>query len=391
MHYLSHISLPGTGAGDGVCPDAGGYYPSVQSVLTCRGRLDLQLFAGEGDKTEEATPKRKQEARKKGQVVKSAELNSAVNLLVMTALFMAVGQFLFNHLAQTMMRFLQMDGRLLTPGNLNALTMRAFGDFFLFMAPVFAVSLIAGLAVNYLQVGFLFTTEPLNPQFNRLNPAEGFKKIASKRALFELAKSLLKVLLVGFVAFLFVRGNLENLLATLYQDAAGVWETLRALSLNLALRIAALFLALSVLDYIYQRYEHNQNLKMSKQEIKEEHKQMEGDPQLKSQLRERQRSIATQRMMQDVPEATVVITNPTQLAVAIRYREDRDEAPTVVAKGAALMAKRIRETAKENNVPIMENKPVARMLYDQVEIGQEIPVDLYQAVAEILALVYKLR
>ncbi|MCW3488731.1 flagellar biosynthesis protein FlhB [Dethiobacter alkaliphilus] len=349
------------------------------------------MFAGEGDKTEEATPKRKQEARKKGQVVKSAELNSAVNLLVMTALFMAVGQFLFNHLAQTMMRFLQMDGRLLTPGNLNALTMRAFGDFFLFMAPVFAVSLIAGLAVNYLQVGFLFTTEPLNPQFNRLNPAEGFKKIASKRALFELAKSLLKVLLVGFVAFLFVRGNLENLLATLYQDAAGVWETLRALSLNLALRIAALFLALSVLDYIYQRYEHNQNLKMSKQEIKEEHKQMEGDPQLKSQLRERQRSIATQRMMQDVPEATVVITNPTQLAVAIRYREDRDEAPTVVAKGAALMAKRIRETAKENNVPIMENKPVARMLYDQVEIGQEIPVDLYQAVAEILALVYKLR
>ncbi|EEG76510.1 type III secretion exporter [Dethiobacter alkaliphilus AHT 1] len=309
----------------------------------------------------------------------------------MTALFMAVGQFLFNHLAQTMLRFLQMDGRLLTPGNLNALTMRAFGDFFLFMAPVFAVSLIAGLAVNYLQVGFLFTTEPLNPQFNRLNPAEGFKKIASKRALFELAKSLLKVLMVGFVAFLFVRGNLENLLATLYQDAAGVWETLRSLSLNLALRIGALFLVLSVLDYIYQRYEHNQNLKMSKQEIKEEHKQMEGDPQLKSQLRERQRSIATQRMMQDVPEATVVITNPTELAVAIRYREDRDEAPTVVAKGAALMAKRIRETAKENNVPIMENKPVARMLYDQVEIGQEIPVDLYQAVAEILALVYKLR
>ena len=309
----------------------------------------------------------------------------------MTGLFMAISHLLFSHLSQTMARFLQMDGRQLTPGNLNAITMAAFADFFLFMAPIFAMSILAGLAVNYLQVGFLFTTEPLNPQFNRLNPAEGFKKIASKRSVFELAKSLLKVVMVGLVGFLFVRGNLDTLLSTLYQDAEGVWETIRSLSLTLALRIGLLFLVLSVMDYIYQRFEHNQSQKMSKQDVKEEHKQMEGDPQLKGQLRERQRSIATQRMMQDVPEATVVITNPTELAVAIRYREDQDEAPTVVAKGAALMAKRIRDTAREHGVPVMENKPVARMLYDQVEIGQDIPVDLYQVVAEILALVYKLR
>jgi len=151
------------------------------------------------------------------------------------------------------------------------------------------------------------------------------------------------------------------------------------------------FLGLALLDYLYQRHEHNQNLKMTKQEVKEEFRQMEGDPLLKSRLRERQRKIAMQRMMQEVPKATVVITNPTELAVALRYREGEDQAPVVVAKGAALIARRIREAAAENGVPLVENKPVARMLYEQVEIGQEIPVGLYQAVAEILAVVYKIK
>lgn len=288
-------------------------------------------------------------------------------------------------------RFLGMSGSFLTVGNMDALVLMALGDFFLLMSPIFLTAILAGLAVNYLQVGFLFTTEPLNPQFNRLNPAEGFKKIISKRAIFELVKSLLKICLVGLVAFLFVRGQLETLLLTLYQDVAGVWQTLSSLALSLSMRIAVIFLSLSVLDYIYQRHEHNQNLKMSKQEVKEEHKQMEGDPQLKARLRERQRKMAMQRMMQDVPSATVVITNPTELAVALRYRDGADQAPTVVAKGAAFTAKRIRDLAGEHDVPIIENKPVARMLYDQVEVGQEIPVDLYQAVAEILAIVYRIK
>jgi flagellar biosynthesis protein FlhB len=220
---------------------------------------------------------------------------------------------------------------------------------------------------------------------------EGFKKSFSKRSLFELVKLLLKIFLVGIVVVLFIRNNLETLLLTLYQDAGGLWETIRSLTLNMSLRIAAVFFALSLMDYLYQRYEHNQNLKMTKQEVKEEFKQTEGDPQLRGRLREQQRKIAMQRMMQDVPSATVVITNPTALAVAVRYRETEDEAPVVVAKGAALMAKRIRDVATEHGVSLVENKQVARMLYDQVEIGQEIPVELYQAVAEILALVYKLR
>lgn len=352
--------------------------------------MDLQLFA-EGEKTEEATPQRKQEARRKGQAVKSAELNSAVNLAAVTFFFIIAGELLFGYFTQMTTRYLLMDVGLLTPGNTGGLALAVFGDYFVLTLPLFLIALVSGLLVNYLQVGFLFTAEPLNPQLNRLNPVEGFKKIISKRAIFELVKSLLKIFLVGLVAVLFIRNNLGVLLLTLYQDAGGLWETIRSLTLNLSLRIAAVFFVLSFLDYLYQRYEHNQNLKMSKQEVKEEFKQTEGDPQLRARLREQQRKVAMQRMMQDVPNATVVITNPTALAVAIRYREKKDEAPVVVAKGAGLMAKRIRDTATEHGVSLVENKQVARMLYDQVEIGQEIPVELYQAVAEILALVYKLR
>jgi len=298
---------------------------------------------------------------------------------------------LFAYFTQMTVRYLLMGGDLLTPGNFNSLSLAVFADYVLLTLPLFFTALLTGLLVNYLQVGFLFTTEPLNPQLSRMNPVEGFKKNFSKRSLFEMVKLLLKIFLVGLVVFIFIRNNLETLLLTLYQDAGGLWETIRSLTLNMSLRIAAVFFALSLMDYLYQRYEHNQNLKMTKQEVKEEFKQAEGDPQLRARLREQQRKLAMQRMMQDVPSATVVITNPTALAVAIRYRETEDEAPVVVAKGAALMAKRIRDLATEHGVSLVENKQVARILYDQVEIGQEIPVELYQAVAEILALVYKLR
>ncbi len=311
--------------------------------------------------------------------------------MAITVVLLSAGQLIFGYVSNMITRYLEIKGSFLTAGNMDALVLMALGDYFLLMSPIFLTAVLAGLAINYLQVGFLFTTESLNPQLNRLNPAEGFKKIVSKKAIFELVKSILKVALVGLVAFLFVRGQVETLLLTLYQDVSGVWKTLSSLALSLSLRIAVVFLSLSVLDYIYQRYEHNQNLKMSKQEVKEEFKQMEGDPQLKARLRERQRKMAMQRMMQDVPNATVVITNPTRLAVALRYQDGTDQAPIVVAKGAELIAKRIRDLAGEHDVPIIENKFVARMLYDQVEIGQEIPVELYQAVAEILAIVYRIK
>lgn len=324
-------------------------------------------------------------------MVKSAELNSAANLLVLTLVFLAAGQFMFGYLARMLVRFTSMGASSAEPGNIQAVMLEAMGDYFLLTGPVFLAAVLTGLLVNYLQVGFLFTTEPLTPKLERLNPVEGFKRLVSKRALFELVKSLLKVSLVGLVAFQFVRGRLETLLLALYQDPAGVFRMLSSLSLNLSLRIGAVFLGLALLDYLFQRHEHFRNLRMTRQEVKEEFKQLEGDPQLRARLRERQRKVAMQRMMQEVPRATVVITNPTELAVALRYRENEDQAPVVVAKGAGLIAGKIRELAVLHGIPLVENRAVARMLYEQVEIGREIPVELYQAVAEILALVYQLR
>lgn len=324
-------------------------------------------------------------------MVKSAELNSAINLVAMILLFTAAGPFLLRYLTQMLARSLQIHGTFPASGNVSDLTFRAISDYFFLVSPVFIASILAGLTVNYLQVGFLFTTEPLNPQFNRLNPAEGLKKIVSKRALFELVKTLLKVTLVGLVAILFIRSHLEPLLLTLYQNVEEVWLTLSSMALQLAMRIGLVFLVLAVLDYLYQRYEHNNSLKMTKQEVKEEHKQMEGDPLLRARMRERQRKIVMERMMDDVPRATVVITNPTVLAVALLYRQGEDRAPVVVAKGADLIAGRIRELAVRHNVPLMEDKPLARTLYYHVDVGQEIPVELYQAVAEILAVVYSLK
>jgi len=323
--------------------------------------------------------------------VKSADLGSAANLLAMVLVFLAAGQLMFDYFGLMLTRFLGMAIPASEPANVEALMLAAMGDYFLLMSPAFLTAVLSGLAVNYLQVGFLFTAEPVAFKLERLNPVEGAKRVFSRRALFELAKAVLKVALVSLVAFLFVRSRLESLFTVQYLDVAGMWQKLSHLSLSLSLWIGVVFLTLAVLDYLYQRYEHHTNLKMTKQEVKEEAKQMEGDPQLKARLRERRRRMVTQRMMQEVPRATVVITNPTELAVALRYREEEESAPVVVAKGAALMARRIRELAAEHGVPQVENKPVARLLYDQVEVGQEIPVELYQAVAEILAIVYSLR
>lgn len=309
--------------------------------------------------------------------------------MAITLLFLNLSPKIWDACSRMLVSYLQLDGRNLSHGNLAQLTLTAVSDFAKLMAPIFLVAVVSAVAANCLQVGFLYTPAAIAPQLNRINPLSGMQRIFSRRALFELLKSLIKVYFVGLVAWQFIRNNLGALLTVLYQNAAGMWETIRTLSLGLAVRIAVTFLVLAVADYCYQRYEYNKSMKMSKQEIKEELRQMEGDPHLKARIRESQRKIALQRMMQDIPSATVVVTNPTHLAVALRYREAEDDAPVVVAKGAGYIAQRIRERAKEHQIPLVENKQVARMLYDQVELGQAIPVDLYQAVAEILALVYR--
>ncbi len=344
-----------------------------------------------GEKTEQPTPHRLREAKRKGQVVKSTELGSAFNLLAVTFLLILFGDNLFQWMRETVALFLgEYLSLSVSMGNMGQLIMQVGFSYFRIMGLVFITVLSSGLIVNYAQVGFVFSAEKLSPSMEKLNPLEGFKRIFSRRSLFELAKAILKISLVGIVAYLFFISRFESFLGYMFISPGSFFESFSSHIVALSLQVGIIFVILAVLDYIYQRHEHFRNLRMTRQEVKEEFKQMEGDPLIRSKLREKQRSMANRRMMHEVPGATVVVTNPTELAVALKYTLDKTPVPVLVAKGAGPIAARIREIAKENNVPVIENKPVARMLYEQVEIGQVIPVELYQSVAEILALVFRI-
>ncbi len=344
----------------------------------------------QGEKTEQPTPHRLREARRKGQVVKSTELVSAVNLLAVLFLLMLFGEVIFRWHVSMLRGFLE-DWLLQTvsPANFSAITIKTIMEFLRLMSPIFVIVLLAGLLINYVQVGFILSGESISPQLNRLNPLEGFKKIVSTRALFEFVKVVLKIFLVGLIVYLFMRARFTYFPTFLYTVPGDFFFRFSQEVYSLTLRVAIVLISLAIMDYLYQRHEFMKSMRMTKQEVKEEFKQMEGDPLIRSKLREKQRAMASQRMMQEVPQATVVITNPTELAVALKYEEAESPAPKVVAKGSALIAARIKALAKEHSVPIVENRPVARFLYQHVEIEEEVPVDLYQAVAEILAMVYE--
>ncbi|HHT46172.1 MAG TPA: flagellar biosynthesis protein FlhB [Firmicutes bacterium] len=356
------------------------------------GLLDLQLFAGDEDKTEEPTPHRRREARRRGQVMKSMEMNAAVNMLGAAFFFI----LFYRHFLDAITSFLKH-----CLGELSQLTNEMFffdylarmtlEQYLALVAPFLAAALFLGLLSNILQVGFLVSGETIKPQLNRINPAEGAKRILSRRALFELIKSLLKVSIIGVVSYLYLCSKLPDMLLLLGQEAGVFTATLYRILQGLALRVAVVFLFLALIDYLFQRQEFQKSLRMSRKEVRDEFKNLEGDPHLRARQRERQRAIVQQRSLEHVPEATVVITNPTHLAVALRYDEKEDQAPVMVAKGAARIAERIREIAAKNNIPIIHDPPVARMLFENVEPGEEIPEDLYRAVAEILALVYRLQ
>ncbi len=244
---------------------------------------------------------------------------------------------------------------------------------------------------NYIQIGFLFTGQPLAPKFSKLNPIEGAKRLFSLKSVVEFLKSLLKILIIGGVVYLTLWGERTNITTISKMPLADVLSYTGGLTLELGLKIGMILLVLAILDYFYQRYEFEKSLRMSKQDIKDEHKKSEGDPLIKRKIREKQMRMAIQRMMQEIPKADVVITNPTHYAVALQYDTGRMEAPTVLAKGRDYVALKIKEAAGKHGIVIMENRPLARALYDQVEIGQTIPAELFQAVAEVLAYVYKLK
>ncbi|KXG75764.1 flagellar biosynthesis protein FlhB [Thermotalea metallivorans] len=354
--------------------------------------INLQLFTGE--KTEKATPKRRKEAREKGQVLQSREINSALILLFTFFTLQLAGKYIYSNLSLYMQRIFTdtiHDENLFTINGVHKLFLLMVGESVKLVAPMAGCAFVIGLFSSYMQVGFLFTTKPLVPKWDRINPISGFKKIFSKKSIVEFVKSLMKIGAVGYVTFNYVLKQSRSVMNILDMELISIISFLGKATINVGLRAAIVLILLAVLDYFYQKWEYENELKMSKQEIKEEYKQTEGDPQIKSKIKEKQRQMAMGRMMQDVPKADVIITNPTHYAVAIRYDQTTDNAPIVLAKGQDLIASNIREIAEKYEIPIVENKPLARTLYHTVEIGDYIPPDLYQAVAEVLAYVYKLK
>lgn len=351
--------------------------------------FDLQLFSGE--KTEEATPKRKEEARQKGQVAKSMELNSVFVIVGAFLTLKVLGSYIFDELFGYMKT-------IFTNLWLADLTITSAEQIFIEFAiiflkttlPVMCVILIVGLAVNFMQVGFAFSLEPLMPNFDKVNPITGFGRLFSKRSLVELFKSLFKIAVIGGFVYRFMMKQTKQIPSLIGAELIDSFHLVASLILDLVFNIATVLFVLAVFDYMYQWWENQESMKMSKDDIKQEYKQSEGDPQIKGKIKERQREMSRQRMMQDVPKADVVVTNPTHFAVALKYDKEMS-APIVVAKGQNLIAQKIKEIAKEHRVVIVENKMLARALYASVEIGNPVPHELYQAVAEVLAYVYKLK
>lgn len=359
-----------------------GFYNIIPAII---------IFASE-DKTEQATPKKKSDAKKKGQVAKSKEVALALTLMATTLVVTSLGNFSYDKLRNMMFSYLNTSLNMdLNYNNIQHILIYAITNialiFLIFAVPI----MILGILANYIQSGFIFTTETLKPDLKKLNPIAGFKKIFSSRTVVELFKDIILIIIVGFVGYQFVRDNLYNLLIMNTLTFTSLPYALKGIFVGILFRICLIMLIIAIADYIYQRFMHNKELKMTKQEIKEEFKQDEGDPQVKSKRKQKMREMSSKRMMASVPEATVVVTNPTHIAVALQYKEGESSAPFVTAKGADRIALKIKEIAKENNVPIIEDKPLARLIYEKVDIDGEIPMDMYQAVAEILALVYKMK
>ncbi len=343
------------------------------------------------DRTEAATPRRRQEARQKGQVAKSVEINSAALMLMAFWLFSITGSRFFTGLTTVMRRaFSNLPTADLTVEEIFAGTMAIGAAMVWTLAPFVIPLLVVAIVANMLQVGLLFSGKTLKPDLNKINPMTGLKRLFSLRGIVDLIKSIIKVLIIGGVVYITLRDNYPLVLVTSRMPLSEGVVALAQLGIEVGFRVAMIMVVIAALDYVYQRYEHEKSLRMTKQEVKDEMKQYE-NPQLKNRIRARQRQLALSRMMAAVPEADVVITNPTHFAVALRYEQGKMQAPQVVAKGQRLVAQRIKEQARENNVPLVENKPLARNLFKNVEIGHSIPSDLFQAVAEVLAFVYRIK
>ncbi|GIW07812.1 MAG: flagellar biosynthetic protein FlhB [Dehalococcoidia bacterium] len=345
-----------------------------------------------GERTEAATPKRRQEARREGQVGKSIDVTVATALLGGLVILQAVGGSFLPSLSGIFRESLAAaTTRELTTAHLQPFGWSVGMQAFTLVAPVMlgvvAITLIAGVG----QVGLLFSTKAVTPQLSRLNPLTGLQRLVSPRGLVELVKSVAKIVLIGAVAYSVLAANQLQIVALIAVPPAAAAAAIAAIGAEIAFKCGLAYLALSALDYFYQRFEFEKSIRMSKDEIKQELKQQEGNPEIKARVKRIQRQMATSRMMAKVPKAAVVVTNPTHYAVALAYDSIADPAPRVVAKGVDLIALQIKRIAAEHDVPCVENVSLARTLYATVELDEAIPSELYQAVAEVLAYIYRLR
>lgn len=364
-------------------------------------KYNLQFFAAEGqggEKTEPATAKKLQDARKEGQVAKSREIANALGIL---GLFLVLKLWVGNMGNQFLSLFSNIYNRIpstvifrhghMPENDTKILFYEMILQAFIIMAPILLVGFVIAFVSDVVQVGWKPTGKPIQPKLSKINPMSGFQRMFSVNSLVELVKSIAKIGLIVYICYSYLKDKWPLLFSlydiTLMQALRLVADTVT----DLGIRIAFVYMIIALADFAYQKIKFSRDMRMTKQEVKEEYKQQEGDPQIKGKIRQRMRETSQRRMMQNLPQADVVITNPTHYAVAIKYDPEVADAPLVIAKGEDYLAARIKEAAKEHHIEIVENKPLARMLYANVDVGQTVPPELYQAVAEVLAFVYHLQ
>lgn len=368
-----------------------------EQIYNCAYLLsyNLQFFADDGDKTEEPTAKKLSKAREEGQVAKSNELTTASGL---TALFLSLKLFI-GYIGENFQKvYIKAFGYIdkyssdeFTVNTAGSIISDSIFTIILTCLPLFTIAMIISFVVVLYQVKWKVSLKVLRPKFSKLNPFNGFKRIFSKDKIVEMLIDIVKIIVISFIAYSTLKNEWKTLLILYDMQLEQAVLLIGNVVIDLGLRISLIFVIIGFADLLYQKFRFKKEMKMTKQEVKDEYKNSEGDPQIKSKIRAKMREVSQRRMMQALPKADVVITNPTHLAAAIKYDKNEAEAPILLAKGADFLAQKIKEIAKEHNIEIVENKPLARMLYYNVEVGAEIPPELYQMTAEVLAYVYGLK
>ncbi len=356
---------------------------------------NLQYFADGPDKTEEPTAKKLSDARDEGQVARSNELTSASGLAVLFICLKLFAGYIGGQFIQTYKKgFHNIDkytGDEFSIAIVSTLLRDAFLDILIICLPIFVIAVIVSFIVVLFQVKWKISLKTMAPKFSKINPISGFKKILSKEKIIEIVIEVLKIIVISYIAYSTLKDEWAMLFQLYDMKLEQAIILIGNLVINLGLEISLIFLVIGVGDLIYQKFKFKKDMRMSKQEVKDEFKNSEGDPQVKGKIKQRMKESSMRRMMQNLPKADVVITNPTHLAAAIQYDRESSSAPVLLAKGADHLAEKMKEIARENQIEIVENKPLARMLYYNVEIGEEIPSELYQMTAEVLAYVYGLK